>query len=392
MIRGHHRDARPNAPPASAAHRRARHLDRPKASEVSLEAGDPAQSRVVRAAALSLASLTALLACAWLAAGCTTPVGCRRCESGETCRAGRCVPDEDAPEIIDAPTGADGDVPTDAPLPFDAGVDVGVDTGGGLDGGGCALRAWLAPGAATAFGAPRSLDCSSAHAPPRDVPIQAVLDLDGSDEAYFLTATTFHVLRLETLAWVASGARDALFPEASGLTLRGALGQELFDGAREYVMLLALPAAIFYSMDGATRTAALEPLSGGRPNPIDLGDAALYPNWAPGSNTSTPTVLDRARIVTAFHDSTGAIAPSREGVTCMGAGASCSDELPGIGSHYSALLTSDEVFLIDGFSCFCFFARRSIASFGPFATSSAPARSEWKHAVWNGGLWVFATP
>jgi hypothetical protein len=298
--------------------------------------------------------------------------------------------------------GGDGGDPEDAGAEdtstlSDAGLDAGAFDGGSVDGGSdagspCGLRAYYAPAGETAFRAPRDIDCTSIFAPLPTSPIQAVFDLDRTDEFYFLTATTYHVLDRDSWTWVASGARDLLFPQASGVTLRGAVGQELFDGEDELVMLLATPSAILYSLDAGARTASLVSLSGGRPNPIDLGDASIYANWAPGSNAFAPTALERGRIVTAFHDSTGLLAPSRVGVTCTGSGGACADTLPGIGSHYTALLTDTNLFLIDGYSCFCFFARPAIGAFGPFAAPGAPARSAWDHTAWNGGLWAFSTP
>ena len=347
-----------------------------------------------------------LFASVVLLASCANPgSGCPRCASGEVCRAGRCVSNIDGGELEDG--GADDAALSDAPTPIDSGFDGGGFDGGGVDGGGvdgggvdgggtdagsCGLRAYFAPAGETAFRAPRDLDCGSLFAPLSTAPIQAVFDLERTDEFYFLTASTYHVLDRDSWTWVASGARDLLLPQASGVTLRGAIGQELYDGENELVMLLATPSAILYSVDGVARTATLVPLSGGRPNPIDLADGTIYPNWAPGSNAFAPTALERGRIVTAFHDSTGLLAPSRAGVTCTGAAGACADSLPSVGSHYTVLVTDTSLFMIDGYSCYCFFARPAIGTFGPFAAPGAPARSAWDHTAWNGGLWAFSTP
>lgn len=314
--------------------------------------------------------------------------GCGRCASGTTCRSGRCVA-----LPLDAP-GEDGgdDAPSfDAPADT-AASDVPLPDVPGLDAPSCPLRVRFATAGETSFRPVRELDCSSPFAPLPTAHVEAVFDLEATDEAYFLTATTYHVLALGTLTWVASGARDVLFPEARGVTLRGAVGLELTDAGRESVYVLDLPTIYFYGVDPVTRTATLIPLSDGRPNPIDLTDASIYPNWQPGSNAFTPTTAELGQVRTAMHDSTGVLAPSREGVTCMGAARTCADTLPGIGSHFSALFTDSTVFLVDGYSCYCFFARSSASSFGPFGAAGAPARSEWDHTVWNGGLWAFETP
>ncbi len=345
---------------------------------------------------MRLAWLVLLASCA--AACANSGPACPRCSSTEVCRAGRCVAANDGGDDDAGTSDAGGDdagidAGIDAAI-VDGGVDAGVDGGSPDAGTPCELRAHFAPAGATAFEAPRAIDCSSPFAPLATAAVQAVFDVQGANEFYFLTATTFHVLSRDSWTWVASGPRNTLFPAAAGITLRGAVGQELYDAGDELVMLHAFPTAILYAVNPSTRSARLITLSGGRPNPIDLSDASLYPNWSPTSNAFAPSTLDRSRIVTAFHVSTGDLAPSRAGVTCTGSGGACSNTAgPGLaGPHYTALLTDNEMFLIDGFSCFCFFARPAIAAFGPFAAPGAPSRSGWNHTAWNGGLWAFDTP
>ena len=213
------------------------------------------------------------------------------------------------------------------------------------------------------------LTCESTAAP--TTPIETVVDVEALSRAYFFTATTYHVLDLLTRTWLSSGARSAIVPQTVGVPLLAGFSvpASVVGGTPfvEGVYLADATNIYYYELDYTSAAAPvfrfMPMFSDGRPNPVP---------WVapPGLQTS-------------YLDITGAWAPDSRAVCTMATYAA---------GPYSAFFTADRVLIDDSGSCFMRIADLPIASFGPFAYAGAPARTAWRHTLYNAGVWVFAAP
>ena len=144
------------------------------------------------------------------------------CTSGAVCASGRCGADADR-DGVPAPLDCDDNDPLRSPNAAercnnrDDNCDARVD-----EGDVCGL--WFLPRGATAWQAfPRDPGREqvparpSPHAP--TLPVRAAIDIESLGLAYVLTDGTWHLLDLGTRAWVDSGPRAQLLPEALGASL-----------------------------------------------------------------------------------------------------------------------------------------------------------------------------
>lgn len=214
------------------------------------------------------------------------------------------------------------------------------------------------------------LDCVSTAAP--TAPIQTVIDVESLARVYFFTATTYHVLDLLGRTWIASGARNTIMPQAAGATLiAGVATPAGWAGSSPTVegVLVASTTNIYaYELDITVPSAPVfrfAVLSGGRANPIV---------W------TAPAGLEAA-----YQDVTGNWAPDARAV--------CMLTLPApTAGPYTAYFTATRALIDDAGWCFMRIEDVPISSFGPFAYAGAPARSAWRHTVYNAGVWVFGAP
>lgn len=338
-----------------------------------------------------LALVATLAACA---TGSTVP--CRCGSGGEICSESRCVPPDggaaDAAEPMDASPLLDAP-PPDVPGCDDADADGYPDVACGgndcddsdelvhpgaselcdgrdqdcdprIDEG--SFEAFFVGAGSTAWRR-YELDCTSPAAPA--LPVQTVFDVESLSRAYFLTASTYHVLDLRNQRWIGNGARGTIMPEAAGAVFVAAFATPAgHAGSSTTIEMLYVGTGsrvYVYEIDISSPSSpvfTLATLSGGA-NPID---------W------TAPEGLE-----TAYQDVTGTWAPDPR--------PTCPDATYAAGP-YAAYFTGDRVLIHDNGSCFVRIADQPIASFGPFTSSSAPAREAWRHVIYNAGLWLFAAP
>jgi hypothetical protein len=212
------------------------------------------------------------------------------------------------------------------------------------------------------------LDCSSTAAP--SAPIETVVDIESLSRAYFFTASTYHVLNLLTRTWVSSGARSTLLPETAGVTLVAGYttpaGHAGSSTTIEGLLVASTTNVYVYEIDisaPALPVFRFATLSGGAVNPVA---------W------TAPVGLQ-----TAYQDVTGTWGVDPRPVCTTATAAT---------GPYSVYFTADQALIDDAGWCFIRIAELPIASFGPFAYAGAPARSAWRHALYNAGVWVFGAP
>ncbi len=59
---------------------------------------------------------------------------------------------------------------------------------------------------------------------------------------------------------------------------------------------------------------------------------------------------------------------------------------------YSAFVKADAIEFYDDGWCFDSIGEAPIGSLAPFSFATAPARDQWRHVVYNSGVWLFAEP
>lgn len=213
------------------------------------------------------------------------------------------------------------------------------------------------------------VDCVSSAAP--TAPVETVFDVESLRRAYFLTHTTYHVMNLDDRTWMGTGSRASILPETAGSTLIGAVtipaGHAGGSPTREGLVVVSATQAFSYDIDIAT--------------PAMLHFTLSTPT-APATNPA-PYTPNPAGLETAYLDVTGTWGLDPRPVCSTATAAS---------GPYGAFFTATDVRIEDDGWCFVTIDTVPIASFGPFALASAPARSAWRHTVYNAGVWVFAAP
>ncbi len=329
-------------------------------------------------AGLVLFGVVALAGCA---AGGETLAMCSRgadCVGLERCINGFCVPpgvdagNEDAPPARDAgneDAPGPADAGTDAPAADAPGTDAGTDAFVGVDAGPCGgpCRFYRFASGATAWTA--TALPGGAFAP--DTPIRAAFDLESLAVAYALTDATYHVLDLSAMRWTGGGARNDLFPEASGTPLIAAISiPEAHVGGtpgQEGLVISGVAVAYTGRISLTTREAVLDG------QVTDFGDA-----WR------APLAPSRSDILAEWLDLDNA-----DGWAVGSPRDLCGAAATSIGP-YTADLTSTHVHLNDAGSCFEFFERAAYSSFTPFARPGAPPAASVQAAFYNqGALYVF---
>ncbi len=212
------------------------------------------------------------------------------------------------------------------------------------------------------------LDCQSTAAP--TAPIQTVFDVESLRRAYFLTSSTYHVLNLDDRTWMGTGARASILPELTDEVIIAALtipaGHAGGSPTSEGLIAATSTRAFSYAIDLSAPS---------------LLRFTLAPATLPDTNPRswTPPV----GLLTAYLDVTGTWGLDPRPVCPSATAAS---------GPYTAFFSAGQVQVEDDGWCFVPIATLPIASFGPFAYATAPARSSWRHTVYNAGVWVFAAP
>ncbi len=317
--------------------------------------------------------LIGVVACADGLVPCGTTAECGR---GELCLDGLCQEAElrtDAGRDIGTDTGREAGGDARAP---DVGVDVGTpdvstDVGvpdtppaGPCGAGGCVVFR-LGPGSASWTGFDRG---AGTFAP--SAPIRAAFDIESAGLGYVLTDASYHVLRLSDRMWIAEGPRDALFPEASGVSLLVAYSVPADhgggDGTHEGVTLQSVDSAYNYSLRLSDRTVTFTSRI------TDFGDAWLAPLAPP-----------RPALLFVWLDT-----ENSRGWAVGDPFALCGARPRTIGP-YSGVVTATDVHVLEAGSCFEFSSRESNMTFAPFALPDAPVTSSIRAAFWNqGSLWL----
>jgi hypothetical protein len=208
----------------------------------------------------------------------------------------------------------------------------------------------------------------SVHAPTGA--IQVAFNV-GPGRVWVLTANTFHVLELETLAWTSSGGRDAVFPEASGESLTMAMKAPddwAAPGGAATVNLQYEFSALAYAWDPASTSFTLLVAT-------DLG-ADWQTDLAPGAASVEAAWLG--------HDGdlgwTGSASPEE----------ACGAEADAVGPYFAVLTTDGRMHVYDAGYCFAFVSSMPAATFPVFNYSGAPNPSAVGAAAWtDGGLISF---
>ncbi|HHH27392.1 MAG TPA: hypothetical protein ENK57_03445 [Polyangiaceae bacterium] len=217
--------------------------------------------------------------------------------------------------------------------------------------GGCWMWTWDATTGWSAFDRPPA---GTADAPTEAV--TAAFDVEAAGEAYLLTATTYHVLRLSDRAWVESGALSSLLPgivgaPISALTIPADHPMPTPDGREGLQVSTSVSRTYLYANTVGTRDWP----STGAPVPC-CGDA-----W---SSADAPVFLSvRAQWLDA-DDQHGWFETDPGTLCSAGAGVS---PVP-----YLAYLEGADVHLLEAGACFVFAPQRPANMFGPFSTSGGP--------------------
>jgi len=202
--------------------------------------------------------------------------------------------------------------------------------------------------------------------------VRAAFDLESEGLAYVLTDASYHVLRLSDRSWIQEGARDSLFPEASGVAIRVAYTVPADhaggDGLNEGITLQSAGAAYLYSLRLADREVTFED------SVTDFGDAWDAP-LAPSRSAVRLTWLD--------------VENSRDWAV-GDPSAICGAGATSVGPYFG-LVTATDVHLLEAGSCFEFIEQRATTAFPPFMSTGAPSAASMGGAFWNqGSLWLVA--
>ena len=254
----------------------------------------------------------------------------------------------------------------------DSEVDLGEDSAcsdeAELDAEG-ACGFWILDAASSSWTAHSLVPTESAHAP--TTTIQVAFSV-GPELVWALTADTFHVLDLQTLVWIDSGDRDALFPEAAGKSLTMAIKAPDDWLALEGAATLNLQyefSALVYTWDPVSR------------------DFALLVSTELGADWQSDLAPAAASVEAAWlgHDGdfgwTGSVSP-RE---------ACGAQSEALGPYFGVLSGDHRLHLYDAGYCFGFVSSQPAETFPIFNYSGAPDPAIVGATAWTeGGLIAFA--
>ena len=193
----------------------------------------------------------------------------------------------------------------------------------------------------------------------------------GRERVWALTGNTFHVLELETLAWIASGDRDLLFPEASGLSLTMAMKAPDDWAATDGDATVNLQyefSALVYTWDQASSSFSL------------LIATDLGADWQTDLAPAAPSV----RAAWLGHD--GELGWT-EGASPQEA---CGAEAGALGPYFAVLSIDHRLHIYDAGYCFGFVSSMPVKSFPIFNYSGAPDPTAIGATAWtDSGLIAF---
>jgi hypothetical protein len=210
---------------------------------------------------------------------------------------------------------------------------------------------------------PHPMDASgSAHAP--SAPVQVAFSV-GRARVWALTADTFHVLSLDTLAWVDSGDRDTHFPEASG---------------RELTLAIKAPD----SWDDQAGSATVN---------LQWASSALVYAWDPESSAftlllSTPLGADwQTDLAPASGSVRGAWLGNDADLRWTGAASprdACGAGSDTLGPYFGVMGADARLHLYDAGYCFAFVSEMPAATFSIFNMTDAPTATAIGAFAWTG--------
>ena len=203
----------------------------------------------------------------------------------------------------------------------------------------------------------------SPHAP--TFPIEAAFAVHDLDRIWVVTHSTYHVIDRVQLNWVASGNRDALFPEVSGTTITAGVCIPAYwgDGVNAWLALTATSVPWTYNLDVTTETFSFV-----------AGDP-YEPEW------SAVLAPDPANLRAAWLDlynDWGYASGSPQAICGQGGNT--------IGPYYAFLTSQGSIHLFEASSCNEFYDAPPANSWSIFTTPGAP-----DPAVVRAGAWAWDT-
>ena len=230
-----------------------------------------------------------------------------------------------------------------------------------LDGdGACGL--WTLDAGGSSW-TPHPLDAAaSLHAPTTDIEVAFSA---GTDLVWVLTASTYHVLALDTMVWAASGARNTIFPEAAGRSLTLAMKVPAdwdAPGGQATITLQFANAALAYTWEPSTSSFTL------------ILSTELGSDWQ--SDLAPPAATVEAGWLA--HDAalgwTGTTSPR----------AACGGDSDTLGPYFSVLTDDDRVHVYDAGYCFGFVSSMPADNFSVFNYIDAPPPQIVGSFAWTG--------
>jgi hypothetical protein len=203
---------------------------------------------------------------------------------------------------------------------------------------------------------------SSAHAPVAGVQVAFSV---GRARVWALTDDTFHVLSLDTLAWVDSGDRDTHFPEASGqdLTLALKAPDDWDDQAGSATVILQwASSAVVYAWDPASSAFTL------------LISTPLGADWQTDLAPASGSVQGAWLANDTDLRWTGAASPRD----------ACGRDSDTLGPYFGVMGTDARLHLYDAGYCFGFISEMPAATFSIFNFTDAPAAPAIGSFAWTG--------
>ena len=199
------------------------------------------------------------------------------------------------------------------------------------------------------------------HAPhASEYPIRAAANVGENDQAYVLTATSYHVLRLSTRQWVASGSLSSKFSGFTATSLKSGFGNSQ-SSTYSRITLIVGSQAYLYEVTHATGNVSAD---SSNPHPINWNGQLGVTPPSPSDVKVMWLDLDNARgwaSYITYHTICGA--------SCL-CGSGCYDRV----SRYGGVIsTANQLYLQDSGCCFDFYDDPLWSGWGPFPDANHPA-------------------
>ena len=203
-------------------------------------------------------------------------------------------------------------------------------------------------------------------------PILAAANVDQRNQAYVVTATTFHVLSLPGKQWVESGPLNSRFPGLPGQEVQAAQGVS-WPGDTSDITFVVGDFAYIYHVDNTSGTVTADAQN---PKQVD---------WS-----SDPQAPDRSQIKTRWLDLYNAHDWLQGNPNEL-----CGANATSIGPNSESIVNSGTLYAKDVGPCFKTFAVMPLGSFAPFTVSPRPAASDVVAGFYmsqSGTLYIITAP